>query len=97
MVAGRNLVAVIGITELLLDVRELGSDALLLGLEQVDRYSSGVVGVEKLLPVGGQGGALGLKVIDRERVRTLIILNLVPSQGVDHVSGMRGSLMVWVC
>ena len=44
--------------ELFLDPHELSGDAVLFGFEEVEGDRSGVVGVEELLALGGQLGAL---------------------------------------
>ena len=50
-----------GSVQVSLDAGELAGDAVLLGLEEIEGYGAGVVSVQELLALGGQGNALLVK------------------------------------
>ena len=76
-------------SELRLDVAELNSNPVLLGLQQVERDGSGVVGVEQFLPLGGEDGLLGFELLPLGGGSFLQCVKVFEYQLLDVVAEVR--------
>lgn len=80
----------VGICALFLDPNELASDAVLLGLEQVERNSSGVVCVEELLALPGQLDTLLLHLLSFACGGCLQGVEVLQDKLLDVISQLGG-------